>query len=86
MRDLEVIDSELRMLAAVRRVCRELGGNSAVHGSGRCAAGRTQRRRRQSPGEGPKSPVALFRPHRSAPGATLPRIADYRRERGKEVQ
>jgi hypothetical protein len=26
MRDLEIIDSELRLLAAVRRVCRELGG------------------------------------------------------------
>lgn len=26
MRDLETIDSELRVLAAVRRVCRELGG------------------------------------------------------------
>ena len=26
MRDREVIDSELRLLAAVRRVCREQGG------------------------------------------------------------
>jgi hypothetical protein len=26
MRDLEVIDSELRLLAAVRRVCREQDG------------------------------------------------------------
>jgi hypothetical protein len=26
MRDAETIDSELRLLAAVRRVCRELGG------------------------------------------------------------
>jgi hypothetical protein len=26
MRDLEVVDSELRLLAAVRRVCREQGG------------------------------------------------------------
>jgi hypothetical protein len=26
MRDLEVIDSELRLLAAVRRVCRQLDG------------------------------------------------------------
>jgi hypothetical protein len=26
VRDLEVIDSELRLLAAVRRVCREIDG------------------------------------------------------------
>ena len=26
MRDVDVIDSELRLLAAVRRVCRERGG------------------------------------------------------------
>ena len=26
MRDLDTIDSELQLLAAVRRVCRELGG------------------------------------------------------------
>jgi hypothetical protein len=33
MRDLETIDSELRLLAAVRRVCRELGGTVPSVGS-----------------------------------------------------
>jgi hypothetical protein len=31
MRDREVIDAELRLLAAVRRVCPELGGTGAVY-------------------------------------------------------
>ena len=42
MRDLETIDSELRLLVAVRRVCRESDG-SAVHAAGGRAAGRTPR-------------------------------------------
>lgn len=42
MRDLETIDSELRLLAAVRRVCREYDGRVPSNVGGR-AAGRTRR-------------------------------------------
>jgi len=43
VRDLETIDSELRLLAAVRRVCREQDGILPSYRVGRRTAGRTQR-------------------------------------------
>ncbi|MGA9357187.1 MAG: hypothetical protein WBW75_04000 [Mycobacterium sp.] len=40
MRDIEIIDSELRLVADLRRAAREDGG-AAVDNGGGCAAGST---------------------------------------------
>jgi hypothetical protein len=39
MRDIDTIDSELRLVAALRRAARERGWAAAVDNRGGCAAG-----------------------------------------------
>jgi hypothetical protein len=46
VRDLDIIDSELRLLAAVRRTSREIDGRVPSMTAGGCSAGRTRRANR----------------------------------------